>query len=178
MNYEELKDWCDEARRSVGREMDRLQEQQLTMGNHLQVLEAAGDLLGEMEAVLASSNDDFNPAVGAYFSLIPMDSPEHGTAQKLYAEYEKKCHARRAALEAKAERDEQAARELEKLRMQYENQQALAEIEADKIKAKYEAQAVSAAAANRPRGLLGSIGYAIAGTADRLFQTFDNAANR
>ena len=49
MNYEELKDWCDEARRSVGREMDRLQEQQLTMGNHLQVLEAAGDLLGEME---------------------------------------------------------------------------------------------------------------------------------
>lgn len=138
----------------------------------------AADLLGEMEAVLASSNDDFNPAVGAYFSLIPMDSPEHGTAQKLYAEYEKKCHARRAALEAKAERDEQAARELEKLRMQYENQQALAEIEADKIKAKYEAQAASAAAANRPRGLLGSIGYAIAGTADRLFQTFDNAANR
>ncbi len=137
----------------------------------------AADLLGEMEAVLASSNDDFNPVVGAYFSLIPMDSPEHGTAQKLYSEYEKKCHARRATLEAKAERDEQAARELQKLQMQYENQQALAEIEADKIKAKYEAQAASAAAANRPRGLFGSIGYAIAGTADRLFRVFDNATN-
>ena len=31
------------------RNQRRLQEQQLTMGNHLQVLEAAGDLLGEME---------------------------------------------------------------------------------------------------------------------------------
>ena len=137
----------------------------------------AADLLGEMEAVLASSNDDFNPAVGAYFSLIPMDTPEHATAQRLYAEYEKKCHARRAVLEAKAERDEQAARELQKLQMQYDNQQALAEIEASKIKAKYEAQAASAAAANRPRGLFGSIGYAIAGTADRLFRVFDNATN-
>lgn len=137
----------------------------------------AADLLGEMEAVLASSNDDFNPAVGAYFSLIPMDSPEHAKAQKMYAEYEKKCHARRAALEAKAERDEQAARELQKLQMQYENQQAMAAIEADKIKAKMEANAATAAAANRPRGLFGSIGYAIAGTADRLFKAFDNATN-
>lgn len=137
----------------------------------------AADLLGEMEAVLASSNDDFNPAVGAYFSLIPMDSPEHAKAQKMYAEYEKKCNARRAALEAKAERDEQAARELQKLQMQYENQQAMAAIEAEKIKAKMEANAATAAAANRPRGLFGSIGYAIAGTADRLFKAFDNATN-
>lgn len=137
----------------------------------------AADLLGEMEAVLASSNDDFNPAVGAYFSLIPMDSPEHAKAQKMYAEYEKKCNARRAALEAKAERDEQAARELQKLQMQYENQQAMAAIEAEKIKAKMEVNAATAAAANRPRGLFGSIGYAIAGTADRLFKAFDNATN-
>lgn len=49
MNYEELKDWCADARRSVEREMDRLQEQQRTMGNHLQVLEAAGELLAEMD---------------------------------------------------------------------------------------------------------------------------------
>ena len=48
MNYEELKDWCADARRSVERELDRLQEQQRTMGNHLQVLEAAGELLDEI----------------------------------------------------------------------------------------------------------------------------------
>ena len=45
MNYEELKDWCADARRSVEREMDRLQEQQRTMGNHLQVLEARNEHL-------------------------------------------------------------------------------------------------------------------------------------
>ena len=48
MNYEELRDWCADAKRSVERELDRLQEQQRTMGNHLQVLEAAGELLDEI----------------------------------------------------------------------------------------------------------------------------------
>ena len=49
MNYEELKDWCADARRSVEREKDRLQELQLAMGNHLRVLEAAGELLAEID---------------------------------------------------------------------------------------------------------------------------------
>ena len=49
MNYEELKDWCADARRSVEREKDRLREQQLAMGNHLRVLEAAGELLAEID---------------------------------------------------------------------------------------------------------------------------------
>lgn len=115
----------------------------------------AADMLAEMESVLASSGDEFNPAVGAYFSLIPTDCPEHATAQKLYAEYEKKCHARRAALEAKAERDEQAARELEKLKMQYEHQEALAQKEVDKISARYEAEA---AAKQKSKGFWGKLG--------------------
>ena len=115
----------------------------------------ATDMLGEMQTLLAASGDDFNPAVGAYLSLIPMDCPEHETAQKLYAEYEKKCHARRAVLEAKAERDEQAARELEKLMMLYEHEESLADIEASKVRAKYEAQAAAASVKQRPTGLLG-----------------------
>jgi hypothetical protein len=98
-------------------------------------------MLGEMEALLASSGDDFNPAVGAYFGLIPTDSPEHAKAQQLYAEYEKKCKERRADLEAKAERDEQAARELEKLKMLYDHETELADIEASKVKCKYESKA-------------------------------------
>lgn len=134
----------------------------------------ATDMLGEMQALLASSGDDFNPAVGAYFSMIPADCPEYQTAQTIYAEYEKKCHARRAELEAKAERDEQAARELEKLIMLYEHEEALADIEASKIRAKYEAQAAAASAKQRPTGLLGSLGYAISGTFDRIFSVADN----
>lgn len=137
----------------------------------------AADMLGEMEALLASSGDDFNPAVGAYFSLIPVDCPEHATAQKLYAEYEKKCHARRAALEAKAERDEQAARELEKLKMLYEHESELATIEADKIKCKYQSIASAKAAQARPQGLFGSLGHAISGTFDRIFKVADTAGS-
>ena len=129
----------------------------------------AADMLGEVETALASSGDEFNPAVSAYFSLIPTDCPEHATAQKLYAEYERKCNARRAALEAKAERDEQAARELEKLKMQYENKEALAQIEAEKYKAQVEAKATAAAARNRPRGLFGALGYAVTEFTDAIF---------
>ena len=116
----------------------------------------AADMLAEMESVLASSGDDFNPAVGAYFSLIPTDCPEHKTAQNLYAEYEKKCHARRAALEAKAERDEQAARELEKLKMQYDHEEELADIEASKIRAQYESKASSSS--SQGTGFWGTLG--------------------
>ena len=137
----------------------------------------ASDLLGEMKAMLSSMGDDFNPAVGAYFGMIPTDAPEHAEAAKLYAEYEKKCHARRADLEAKAERDEQAARELQKLEMLYTHEEELADIEASKFKAKYEAQAAAAAAKSnsRPTGILGSIGYAISGTFDRIFKVADTA---
>ena len=115
----------------------------------------AADMLAEMESVLASSGDEFNPAIGAYFSLIPTDCPEHATAQKMYTEYEKKCNARRSALEAKAERDEAAARELQKLQMLYDHQEALAQKEVDKISARYEAEA---AAKQKSKGFWGKLG--------------------
>lgn len=115
----------------------------------------AADMLAEMESVLASAGDDFNPAVGAYFSLIPIDCPEHATAQKMYAEYEKKCKERRASLEAKAQRDEAAARELQKLQMLYDHQEALAQKEVDKISARYEAEAT---AKQKNKGFWGKLG--------------------
>ena len=138
----------------------------------------AADMLGEMQALLASSGDTFNPAVGAYFSLIPTDSPEYKTAQTLYADYEKKCNARRANLEAKAERDEQAARELEKLKMLYAHEEDLANIEADKIKSKYQSMAMAKAAAAKQQkssGFFGAIGDAISGVASRVFKVADVA---
>ncbi len=125
----------------------------------------AADMLAEMESVLASSGDDFNPAVGAYFSLIPTDCPEHATAQKMYAEYEKKCKERRAALEAKAERDEAAARELQKLQMLYDHEEALAQKEVDKATAQYQAQA---AAKQKSKGFWGGLGDRILGGIDFL----------
>lgn len=121
------------AYKLVAEKQDKLQKGML----HKQ----AANLLGEMEAQLASLGEDFNPAIGAYLNLIPTDCPEHATARRLYAEYEKKCKARRDALEAKAERDEQAARELEKFKMLQEHEKELAGIEADKMKCKYTSMA-------------------------------------
>lgn len=64
MNFEEMKDWCNDAQRSLGRELDRLQEQQRTMDNHLQVLEAENRQL-ESERQHLETEVRANPMVNA-----------------------------------------------------------------------------------------------------------------
>ena len=141
----------------------------------------AADMLGEMTAAVASADDDFDPSIGAYFKLIPTDAPEHAKAQELYNKYAQQCKARRDALEAKAERDERAAQELEKFKMMQDHETELAEIEADKIKSKYASLASAKAAEAKAKtsqkrgGLFGSIGDAISGTFDRVFKVADVA---
>lgn len=141
----------------------------------------AADMLGEMTAAMASAGEDFDASIGAYFQLIPTDSPEHAKAQQLYNNYTQKCKERRDALEAKAERDEQAARELERFKMMQDHETELAQIEADKIKSKYaslasaKAAEAKAKASRRSGGLFGSVGDAISGTFDRVFKVADVA---
>ena len=93
-------------------------------------------------------------------------------------------------MEDKAERDENAARELERLNMKYSHETELAELETRKVTAKYtcdeaarkaEADArVAVAQTNadakvqsKRNSFFGSIGYAISGTADRVFKAID-----
>lgn len=141
----------------------------------------AADMLGEMTAAVASAGDDFDPSIGAYFKLIPTDAPEHAKAQELYKTYTQKCKERRDILEAKAEKDEEAAREFEKFKMMQEHETELAQIEADKIKSKYaslasaKAAEAKAKASQKRGGLFGSIGDAISGTFDRVFKVADVA---
>lgn len=141
----------------------------------------AADMLGEMTAAVAKAGDDFDASIGAYFSLIPTDAPEHVKAQEIYSAYTEKCKARRDALEAKAEKDEEAAREFEKFKMMQDHETELAQIEADKIKSKYaslasaKAAEAKAKASQKRGGLFGSIGDAISGVSDRLFKVADVA---
>lgn len=141
----------------------------------------AADMLGEMTAAVTSAGDDFDASIGAYFKLIPTDAPEHAKAQELYTAYTQKCKERRDVLEAKAERDERAAQELEKFKMMQDHETELAEIEADKIKSKYaslasaKAAEAKAKASQKRGGLFGSIGDAISGTFDRVFKVADVA---
>lgn len=150
----------------------------------------AAENLNAMTSAISSARDEFEPAIGAYFKMIPADAPEHAKAQKLYESYISKCDARRKQLEDKAERDENAARELERLNMKYSHETELAELETRKVTAKYtcdeaarkaEADArVAVAQANadakvqsKRNSFFGSIGYAISGTADRVFKAID-----
>lgn len=134
----------------------------------------AADMLGEMTAAVASAGDDFDPSIGAYFKLIPTDAPEHAKAQELYKTYTQKCKERRDILEAKAEKDEEAAREFEKFKMMQEHETELAQIEADKMKAKYQAQAAAKAAeAKSSKGFWGKMGERIIGVTDRAIKGID-----
>jgi hypothetical protein len=134
----------------------------------------AADMLGEMTAAVASASDDFDPSIGAYFKLIPTDAPEHAKAQELYKTYTQKCKERRDILEAKAEKDEEAAREFEKFKMMQEHETELAQIEADKMKAKYQAQAAAKAAeAKSSKGFWGKLGERIIGVTDRAIKGID-----
>lgn len=134
----------------------------------------AADMLGEMTAAVASAGDDFDPSIGAYFKLIPTDAPEHAKAQELYTAYTQKCKERRDVLETKAEKDEEAAREFEKFKMMQEHETELAQIEADKMKAKYQAQAAAKAAeAKSSKGFWGKMGERIIGVTDRAIKGID-----
>lgn len=101
----------------------------------------ANENLQAMLALIASFNEDFNPEIGGYFSLIPVGSSQYKEARSEFEKYEKKCKARLTELEAKAERDSVASREMEVLKMNFEQQKELAKIEADKIVGQAEAKA-------------------------------------
>ena len=120
----------------------------------------AAEQLAKMESALASSGDEFDPAISAYLSMIPADCPEHKAAQKMYAEYERKCNARRAALEAKAERDEQAERELQKFKINLDNQNVSAQKIVETSTTEYQTQAT---VDNFTGQILGGLGKYILG---------------
>jgi hypothetical protein len=117
---------------------------------------AANELLAVKQAIQASGNTA-SADVYAHASLLPKDSKEYAEAQKLIAEYEK-------SVNTKAQTDATRAQQLE-----------LANIEAEKVKAKYQAKATELALRkhlrekdDRNRGFWGSLGSRIISAIDRL----------
>ena len=127
----------------------------------------ASENFAALQAAIATAGDEFDPAVGGFFMVIPSDAPEFAQAQALYDKYMSGVRARRADLEARAEREAAAQRlwDLEMAKMEHESD--LARIEADKIIGQAEAQASAAAsAAAAKKGFWGGLGDRVLGGID------------
>ena len=86
--------------------------------------------LSALKSAIAEANGTFSPKVAACLHMIPEGSPEAKQAEALYASYDKKVTEKAAADNKQKELDNLRAHEKE-----------LAQIEADKMKCKYEQMA-------------------------------------
>lgn len=99
--------------------------------------EKADELLAQMEAAINAAQGEYNPEVGAYYTLIPQRSKAYARARQLHDAYVKQVDD---------VRKDKLAREREVEDQERANAQALAmeELAVQKIKAPYEAQAAIA----------------------------------
>ncbi|MDE6311255.1 MAG: hypothetical protein K2L96_05500 [Muribaculaceae bacterium] len=127
---------------------------------------SSNELIALKQAIQASGN---NPSaeVYAHMSLLPTDSKEYAEAQKLLAAYESAVTDKAAsdALSAKEKADADAARA---------HEIKLATIEAERLKAKYQAKATEQALRqhmrdkdDKERGFWGNLGARIIGAIDK-----------
>lgn len=85
--------------------------------------EKAAELLGELEGAITEAGEEYVPGLGAYLKVIPVRSSSYARAKKVYDDYLK-----HVADVKKEERDKA-------------HQLAMEELQVEKIKAPYEAQA-------------------------------------
>ncbi len=135
----------------------------------------AADEMTAMKQAMAASPGELSSDVYAHMQMLPKDSPEYAQAQKLIADYETgvfKAQAEKQSREiAKAEADAARAHEVE-----------LATIEAERLKAKYQAKASEQAMRqhmreqdDKKRGFWGNLGARIIGAIDKSSDKADEA---
>jgi len=123
----------------------------------------AAESLSALKAAIAEANGEFSPIVAGCLQMIPEGTNEAKQAQMLYAEYEK-------AMKEKAIADNKA----KELEAQRTHEKELAQIEADKLKCKYEQMANAKAlekamrydSDQKNKGFWGKLGNRILGGID------------
>jgi len=137
----------------------------------------AAETLAAMKTAIAQANGEFDPAVAACLQMLPTDSPEYKEAQSAYDAYTKKMEQKRAAIEKKAAEDEAYARKQAEIERQLKHEKELVEIEAEKMKSKYEAQASAVAMEKSMRdnnkGFWGKLGDRIISGIDKMTSDAD-----
>lgn len=123
----------------------------------------AAESLSALKAAIAEANGEFSPIVAGCLQMIPEGTNEAKQAQMLYAEYEK-------VMKEKAIADNKA----KELEAQRTHEKELAQIEADKLKCKYEQMANAKAlekamrydSDQKNKGFWGKLGNRILGGID------------
>ena len=97
----------------------------------------SAEMLGELEDAIAAAGDDYNDEIGAYLAVIPERSKSYARAKKLYDDYV--THLKSVKTD-----EREKAHIVEMQKMAYEHAEHMEQLEVDKIKAPYEAQATIA----------------------------------
>lgn len=129
---------------------------------------ATQELAALRQAIQASGND-YSAEVYAHLSLLPQDSPEYKEAQTMLTQYESAVSNKRELEHQQAGAEAARAHEIE-----------LANIEAERLKAKYQAKATEQALRQqmrdedyKERGFWGSLGARTIGAIDNMSDKFN-----
>lgn len=98
--------------------------------SHMYFEDKAAELLGAMEGAIANGGDEYDPQVGAYLQLISPRSGSYTRAKKLYDEYIARMQKVRDDIRDKEHRLAMEELEVEKIKAPYEAQAAIEEIKA------------------------------------------------
>lgn len=126
----------------------------------------ASEELTKLRLALSEAGEDVSTEVYAHFMMVPVDSQQYKEAQKLVGEYESR-------VKAKAERVTRQEQEAELLRTQHAYEIEMANIETERLKAEYEAEAVRKNMMNYiERGFFGKMGSRVIGVVDSGLEKF------
>ncbi|MCQ2258579.1 MAG: hypothetical protein MJZ41_11405 [Bacteroidaceae bacterium] len=136
--------------------------------------EKAAELLGELEGAIAAAGEDYNPGLGAYLKVIPVRSSSYARAKQIYDNYlshvadVKKDEREKAHLLAMEEL------QVEKIKAPYEAEATIAKINADARVGVAQAKAQEAKNANTGGFLgMGKLWDGTFGLANRLFDNLE-----
>lgn len=140
--------------------------------------EKAAELLGELEGAIAAAGEDYNPGLGAYLKVIPVRSSSYARAKQIYDNYlshvadVKKDEREKAHLLAMEEL------QVEKIKAPYEAEATIAKINADARVGVAQAKAQEAKNANTGGFLgMGKLWDGSFGLANRLFDKLEGKKN-
>ena len=140
--------------------------------------EKAAELLGELEGAIAAAGEDYNPELGAYLKVIPVRSGSYARAKQLYDNY--LSHVADVKKDEREKAHQLAMEELqvEKIKAPYEAQATIAQITADASAGIAQAKALEAKNANTGGFLgMGKLWDGSFGLANRLFDKLEGKKN-